>query len=113
MTKRKEKVATAADVAAINFQPLSANELADIKPPTADEWLQYLKMLRIGYRMLSRTKEQMKGVARVFDDLGEEGAKDFEKFAATISILKGYAAMLESAEMRLMSAAASLAEEVA
>jgi hypothetical protein len=93
----------------MHFEPLPGDELQVCKPPSNDEWLQYLMIMRIAYRMLGRTKDEMKTVVKAMEE-ANENPQVFDQFEATISVLKGYVGMLECAEARFLSAAASVAE---
>jgi hypothetical protein len=64
MPKPKGKVASAADIAVINFKPLSAKELKDLEPPNNDQWIGHLVMLRSAWIVLGKSKDELKDVVR-------------------------------------------------
>jgi hypothetical protein len=109
MAKRKGKVATAADIAAVNFKPLSAKALKDLEPPSNDEWLELVIVLRLAWSVLGQTKDKLKGVVRKgeTDEFSLIGS-----FESSADRLKAYAETLGMAKMRLMSAGAAFCAEV-
>jgi hypothetical protein len=102
------RLATLADYAALAFEPFSQETLEAIKPPDSKEWALLAKNLRVAHVMLSRTKEEMTDAARRLGD--QEGEKISYSFDCTIELLRAYADAIESADIRLLSAFASLGE---
>ena len=101
------ELATMADYAAMAFEPLSKETLEAIKPDDT-EWGVYAKSLRFAYLVLGKTKEETKEAAR---KLGEKNAALlFESFDCTSQQLRAYADVVDAADVRLLSAFASLAE---
>lgn len=109
MAKRKRKAETAADIAAINFQQLSVEELKDLTPPGNDQWTELVVVLRLAWSVLGKTKDELKGVVRKgeTDEFSLIGS-----FGSSADCLKAYAEMLGMAKMRLMSAGAAFCAEV-
>jgi hypothetical protein len=64
MAKQKGKVASAAYIGAINFKPLSAKELEELKPPSNGQWIKHLAMLRVAWMLLGKSKDELKEVVR-------------------------------------------------
>jgi hypothetical protein len=108
MAKRKGKVATAADIAAVSFEPLSAEELKDLEPPSNDQWLELVIALRLAWAILGKTKDELKGVVRKGET---DESSIIDSVASSVDLLKAYAEMLGMAEMRLLSAGAAFALE--
>jgi hypothetical protein len=108
MSDEQAEPATLADYAALPFEPFSKEMLEAIKPPDNTEWGVFEKSLRFAYLMLGMTKEELREAARKLGDRGGEVLS--ESFDCTIELLRAYADAVESADVRLLSAFASLGE---
>jgi hypothetical protein len=64
MAKRKGKVATAADWAALNFEPVPAETMEKLQSVSKEDWLKHLWTIRAAFVVLSKTKEELKALAR-------------------------------------------------
>jgi hypothetical protein len=99
---------TAADAAALKFKPLSAEELKDLEPPSNDEWIRHLAMLRLTWIALGKTKDELKEIVSKSE---ADGLGLIERFTGSVEFLKACADFMGMAEMRLLSAGAALALE--
>jgi hypothetical protein len=109
MAKRKGNVMTAADAAAINFEPLSAEMLRKLAPPSNDVWIGHLVAVRVAWALIGKTKAELKEIIREWDaefDL-------FEDLERSAKFLKAVADILNTAEMRLLIAGSALESEAA
>jgi hypothetical protein len=88
-TLPEETPITRAEAAALQYEPLPAEDLEICKPPSNDEWLRRLPIMRIAYLLLGKSKEEMKDVARTWCNV--EGRPDaFDALASTAAMLKGF-----------------------
>lgn len=97
--------ATAAEMAALEFEPLAGDDLARCKP-TRDSLLLHGDSLLFAWKFLGMTKEQLgEKLLEIPEDLLAETLKNF---AASITFFEGRAEMIRIAEERLMVAAAAV-----
>ena len=105
-----EKPATREQMAAVNFEPLSKEDLEACIPPKNEEWnalsASHLVTLRIAWRFLHMTKTEMiEALKKTPNDAGHEL---FNGFVSAIDFFKGCAELLESAETRILVAGSSI-----
>jgi hypothetical protein len=91
-----------AKCAALKFEPLTPEEIKDCPVSTNDEWLKHLVLLRVAWLTMGRSKDNLKEVIQAAPEI-------FDDFAFTIEILNASVELLQSAEMRLLSAGAAMA----
>jgi hypothetical protein len=108
-TSNDGRPATIDEAAARHFEPSSADELEACKPPTNEEWMQCLVVVRLAYGMIGKTKAEMKTVVQALND--SNSLDDFYAFAETSDTLRCFAEVVESAEARFLVAASSVAQD--
>jgi hypothetical protein len=98
--------AARAELAALEFEPLSPADLASIKTPDANEMTPHLQALRIAVVILGKSKPQLKEFLAKISN--EAGHNMFDGFVATIEELERLLAIMRQAEARIFSAGAAL-----
>jgi hypothetical protein len=109
MAKRKGK---AADLAAMSFEQVPAEILAELLRSITNERLNHLVIIRLAFVGLSKSKEELKGIAR--KSLADNEFNPIEGFENSIGFLSSGVEFLTAAKMRrLVAGAAVIAEEEA
>jgi hypothetical protein len=105
-TKTEERPATAAEMAAMNFEPWSAEDLEEFKPPSNVEFDKlaqaHLPTVRIAWLMLAKTKPELVETLRKIDN--EIGRELMFGFIAATAFFKQSLTILENAEARILCA---------
>ena len=105
-----EKLMTAEDFAAFEFEPWPADLLALCEPPNNDEWtemsLNHLIFIRLSWAMLHQTKGEMIDRWRDVDD--ETGSVLIDGLAGAIKFHKQAVKILEAAQSRILVAGSFL-----
>jgi hypothetical protein len=99
---------TAAECAAMNFEPWSPEDLEVCKPPSNSEWNRmthpHLVTLRIAWLTLAKTKPELVEMMRKLGENDEAGCAMMDGFIAAIDFFKQVLMMLEKAEARIICA---------
>ncbi|MBV8895019.1 MAG: hypothetical protein JO051_00800 [Acidobacteriaceae bacterium] len=95
MAKRKEKV-TEADIAAVNFEPLPSETLKRLEVSN-EQWLAHLFVIRAAFVALSKTKEELKELARKAQPTEEKLDDALEGFDKSINFLSADVEFLSGA----------------
>ena len=108
-TSADEETMSTAEIAALQFEPLSAKTLKDLEPPSNDKWLEHLVMIRLALVVLGKTKDELKDILEKADADGEVDLID--NFARSVDFLKACEEVMGASEIRLLSAGAAFALE--
>jgi hypothetical protein len=100
--------ATIATVAEISFEPISAETLEELSV-TDETWLNHLEVIRTAFDVLSRSKEELKQVAR--KALADDQFSPTECFGDSIGFLSAGVEFMTIAKTRLLCASAAVLEE--
>ena len=106
MAKRK---GDATKIAEINFQPISRKTLKRLQSVTDEDWLNHLVTIRLAFVALSKTKEELKEVAR--KALADDQFNSIEGFQSSIEFLSVGVEFLTAAKARLLCAGLAVIEE--
>jgi hypothetical protein len=102
----EEKLMTAEDYAAAEFEPWPADLLATCEPPNNEKWaelsLQHVATIRCAWLMLSQPKDKMVAMLRDVDE--QIGCEMFDAFRAAIEFHKQAVKIFEAAECRILVA---------
>jgi hypothetical protein len=89
-TKTEERPATAAEMAAMNFEPWSPEDLEAFKPPSNDEFDKmahaHLPTLRIAWLILAKTKPELVEMTRKINN--EVGVELMDGFISATEFFK-------------------------
>jgi hypothetical protein len=104
----EERPATAAEMAAMNFEPWSPEDMEAFKPPSNVEFDKmahaHLPTLRIAWLTLAKTKPELVEMTRKIDN--EIGVELMDGFISAIAFFKQALTLLEKAEARILCAGA-------
>lgn len=101
--RQNAKPATLKELAAVQFEPIEGDP-NEHTGPSPDEWVGDLTTFRIAYRLLFQTKGQL---VDMVDSIGAEKLDEIATAIANMSDrLEAYREVLQSAEVRLISALA-------
>jgi hypothetical protein len=105
-TKTEERPATAAEMAAMNFEPWSAEDLEALKPPSNDEFDKlahaHLPTVRIAWLTLAKTKPELVEMLLKIDN--EMGRELMNGFISATEFFQQALTILEKAEARILCA---------
>ncbi|MGO9768424.1 MAG: hypothetical protein ACLPSW_02505 [Roseiarcus sp.] len=105
-TKTEDRPITAAEMAAVDFEPLCAEDLEKCKPPSNAEFDEmvhdHMPTLRIAWLTLGKTKPELVEIMRSFDD--ESGCNLMDDFISATAFFKQALFLLEKAEARMLCA---------
>ena len=105
-TKTEERPATAAEMAAMNFEPWSPEDLEAFTPPSNAEFDEtahaHLPTLRIAWLTLGKTKPELVEMLRKIDN--EIGGELMDGFISATAFFKQSLTILENAEARILCA---------
>jgi hypothetical protein len=108
MTKRKGRLELA-DLAAMSFEQVPAETLAKLQAISDQEWLDHLVTIRLAFVGLSKSKEELKEVARKI--LADDEFNPIECFESSIGFLSSGVEFLTAAKTRLLVAGAAVIAE--
>jgi len=101
------KLATAEQIAEMNFEPWVHKAGVDWEPPTYEEWVAEargaLVTLRIAWHMMHRTKEQLEEASLSLEEQGEMEPL-VKEFMRSHQIFKACFDVMDAANLRFMSA---------
>jgi hypothetical protein len=101
----------AAAIAAINFEPIPAETLEKLQSISNEQWLNHLVNIRLAFAGLSKTKEELKKIARKI--LADDKLNPVEDFQNSIEFLSAGIEFLTAAKNRLLLAGAAVVAEKA
>jgi hypothetical protein len=109
-SKTKERAATAAEMAAMDFEPWSPEDLEAFKPPSNVEFDEmahaHLPTLRIAWLTLAKTKPELVEMLRKIDN--EIGGELMDGFISATAFFQQALTVLEKAEARILCAGSVL-----
>ncbi len=109
MTKRP---LTAAEMAALDFEPMCAEDHEACKPPSNDEWTElanpHLVIWRLAWIILGKTKPQLVEMMREIDKDDEVAKQTMDGFLGAISFFEAALDVLRRAEARILCAGSVL-----
>lgn len=103
------KVATVAGIAAINFEPISPETLEQLQSVTDEDWQAHLWTIRLALVALSKSKEEMKEIAKKI--MADEDLNPIERFKNSIGFLTSGVEFLTTAKIRLLRAGVAVVAE--
>jgi len=105
-TETEERAATAAEMAAMNFEPWSAEDLEAFTPPSNVEFNKlgqaHLPTVRIAWLTLAKTKPELVEMLRKIDN--EIGVQLMDGFVSATAFFQQALTILENAEARILCA---------
>jgi hypothetical protein len=108
----KSKKATLDDYGAIEFEAWQHEE-GEWVPPSNEKWAQlanpHLVTACIAWLTMFRTKNELMEMLDGLDD--EAGRELMERFTDTVNFFKGFTALLEGAEARILCAGSALIKQ--
>jgi hypothetical protein len=106
MTDPEERPATAAEMAEMNFETWSPEDLEAFKPPSNAEFDEmahaHLPTVRIAWLMLGKTKPELVEMLRKIDN--EIGGQLMDGFISATAFFQQSLTILEKAEARILCA---------
>lgn len=101
---------TAAEMGAVDFEPVDAEALETCKPPGNDEWAQislaHLPTIRIAWTLLKKTKPELVEAIGKLED--KPGLALMDAFEAALTFHRQSVMILEQAEMRILIAGSAI-----